>query len=77
MEFVIPGTKVDPPLRVNGRVLQLTYAALFPGELTFDILLAACRSWGSTRLGLREYCIGKERHSQPADPGHTLLHLPI
>ena len=70
MEFVIPGTKPDPPLRIAGRRVNLTYAALFPGELTFDILLAACRRWAATRGGLREYAFacGREQHPNPADP---------
>ena len=68
MQFVIPGCKVDPPLRVAGLRINLTYAALFPGELDFDSLLAACRAWGATRSGLREYAMGREKHTQPADP---------
>ena len=67
MEFIIPGCKPDPPLRVAGRRVNLTYAALFPGELTFDILLAACRRWAANRGGLREYACGREQHPDPAD----------
>ena len=69
MQFHVPGTKVDPPLRINGQRVLVTYSALYPGELTFDTSLAACHSWGDARRGLREYAIGLELHAQPAHPG--------
>lgn len=68
MQFTIPGCKEEPPLRANGKMVHLTYAALYDGELTFQNVLAAARSWGRTRQGLREYTIGLETHPTPADP---------
>jgi hypothetical protein len=68
MQFVIPGCKEDPPKRAASKMVHLTYAALYDGELSHDQLLAAARRWASTRHGLREYVIGQELHSQPADP---------
>ena len=68
MQFVVPGCRPDPPLRVSSKKLHLTYAALYPGELDHDKLLTAARRWGTTRLGLREYVTGREQHAQPADP---------
>ena len=68
MEFVIPGCKREPPSRMAANTIHLTYAALYPGELDFDTLLAAAKSWGRPRHGLREYAIGREKHSTPADP---------
>ena len=68
MQFVIPGCKVDPPLRATGQMVHLTYAALYDGELTFDSMLNAARSWGAAYHGLREYMIGRETHPAPADP---------
>lgn len=68
MPFVIPGCKPEPPTRVAGKMIHLTYAALYDGELNFDIILQKARTWAATRDGLREYVIGKERHIQPADP---------
>lgn len=43
MQFVIPGCKIDPPKRVSAKMIHLTYAALYDGELTFDSLLHAAR----------------------------------
>lgn len=54
MEFVIPGCNADPPKRVSSRMVHLTYAALYDGELTFDDLLDAGKRWAATRQGLRE-----------------------
>ena len=68
MNFVIPGCKPEPPLRAAAKRLHLTFAALYPGELDHTKLLNAARRWGSTRLGLREYVTGREKHTQPADP---------
>ena len=47
----------------------MTYAALYryDGEITFESMLAAGRSWAANRGGLREYTIGDEEHPQPAD----------
>ena len=76
MEFTIPGCRPDPPKRVSSKQIHLTYAALHPNEMTFDSALAAAKGWGTTRHGLREYCIGHELHSQPADPRRAHhLHL--
>ena len=68
MQFCIPGCKEDPPLRAVGKMVHLTYAVLYDGELTFERMLAAARTWAATRQGLREYTIGRETHPQPADP---------
>ena len=68
MEFTIPGCKPDPPKRVSGAGIHLTYAALYPGELTFDSMLTAARGWGHQRCALREYAIGREKHPHPAYP---------
>ena len=68
MEFTIPGCKPVPPLRVSSKMIHLTYAALYPGELTLGGVLAEARRWGIRRDGLREYAIGREKHSEPADP---------
>ena len=72
MQFHVPGTKIDPPLRINGQRLLVTYAALYPGELDFDSVLAACLAWGDTRRSLREYAIGREQHAQPANAGRPI-----
>tara|TARA_B110000046_G_C12842440_1_gene334216 strand:- start:41 stop:733 length:693 start_codon:yes stop_codon:yes gene_type:complete len=68
MEFVIPGCKPEPSLRVNSRMVHLTYAALYDGELTFASSLVAAKGWAAARQGLREYTIANELHSAPADP---------
>ena len=68
MEFIIPGCKPDPPLRVSSKTVHLTWAALYPGELMLGRVLAEARGWGSTRGGLLEYAIGREKHPAPADP---------
>ena len=68
MDFVIPGCATEPSARVSSKMLHLTYAALYNGELTFDGLLTAAKGWGAARQGLREYCIGRELHPKPADP---------
>ena len=68
MEFVIPGCKPEPKPRLCSSKVHLTFAALYPDELDFDVILDACKSWGATRGGLREYAIGRELHTQPADP---------
>ena len=68
MQFVIPGCKVDPPKRLAAVQVELTFAALFRGELTHALLLAEAKRWCAARHGLREYLIGREQHSAPADP---------
>ena len=68
MEFVIPGCRPEPTKRANGRTFHLTYAALFRNELNFEFVLDAAKEWATTRQGLREYVIGREHHSEPADP---------
>lgn len=68
MEFVIPGCKLQPSKRVQSRRVHLTYAALYFDELDFDKLLSAARDWSLNKHGLREYTIGLEQHTQPADP---------
>ena len=68
MQFVVPGCKEDPPLRAAGKMVHLTFAALYDGELTLEGVLNHARRWATTRHGLREYTIGLEEHSHPADP---------
>ena len=68
LEFVIPGCKPEVEPRLAAKKVHLTYAALYDGELTFDMLLNAAKAWGTRRGGLREYCICHELHAQPADP---------
>ena len=68
MPFVIPGCREEPPLRANGKMVHLTYAALYRDELNHDFLLATAREWASTRQGLCEYAIGCELHPEPAEP---------
>ena len=78
MEHTVPGCRPYPPLRVSGRMIDLTYAALYRAEMDFDSLLTAARSWGAAHQGLREYTIGKEIHAAPADPQrdeHFHMHL--
>ena len=41
MQFVIPGCRVEPPLRACGIMVHLTYAALHEREITFESLLTA------------------------------------
>ena len=67
MEFHIPGCRPEPPKRVNSLSIHLTYAGLHRGELTFETVLTAARRWGAARGGLREYVIGREKHTQPAN----------
>ena len=67
MEFVIPGCKPEVKPRLAAKKVHLTYAALYDGELTFEMLLNAAEAWGTRRGGLREYCC-HELHAQPADP---------
>ena len=57
MEFVIPGCKPEPKPRLCSSKVRLRFAALYPDELDFDVILDACKSWGATRGGLREYAI--------------------
>ena len=47
MQFVIPGCRVEPPLRACGIMVHLTYAALHEGEITFQSLLTAARGWAA------------------------------
>ena len=68
MQFAIPGCKPDEPLRVSSKMVHLTFAALREEEHSLASMLAAARSWGAARQGLREYTIGKEIHSAPARP---------
>lgn len=76
MEFIIPGCRPAPPLRVSGKMLHLTYAALYADELQHDFLLTAARQWATNRHGLREYVIARELHQEPADPERaTHFHL--
>ena len=51
MEFVIPGCKPEPKPRLCSSKVHLTFAALYPDELDFDVILDACKSWGATRSG--------------------------
>ena len=59
MPHVVPGCVEEPPLRANGRMVHLTYAALRVGEMNFDLMLNAARRWALTRHGLLEYVIGE------------------
>ena len=68
MQFVIPGCAPEPSTRLSSGTIHLTFAALYDGELNFEILLVSAREWGSAHNGLREYVIGHELHLQPADP---------
>ena len=68
MEFVIPGCKPEPKPRLCSSKVHLTYAALYEDELDFKDILEAAKAWGASRGGLLEYAIGREQHSQPADP---------
>ena len=68
MQFVIPGCNPEPPARISAKGVHATWAGLHRGELTFNSILAAARQWGSARGRLREYAIGREIHSAPADP---------
>ena len=68
MQFFIPGCRADPPDALSAKMVHLTFAGLHPGELNFDSLLAAARRWATTRNGLLEYVLGREKHPQPADP---------
>ena len=43
MELTIPGCAADPPKRVCSKMVHLTYAALYDGEITFDTLLQGSR----------------------------------
>ena len=80
MVLVVPGCKVEPPARVNSKKVHLTYAGLWPGELTHASILSDARNWAQTRHGLREYLIGCEKHVDPTIPGrdehfHVYLHF--
>ena len=66
--FSIPGVREEPPLRINNKRVHLTFAALYAGELQFDGLLTTAQGWADRRGGLLEYAIGREKHTQPADP---------
>ena len=61
MPHVVPGCVEEPPLRANGRMVHLTYAALRVGEMNFDLMLNAARRWALTRHGLLEYVGGRFR----------------
>ena len=80
MVLVVPGCKVEPPARVNSKKVHLTFAGLWPGELTHASILSEARNWAQTRHGLREYLIGCEKHVDPTIPGrdehfHVYLHF--
>ena len=49
MSLAAPGCKEEPPLRVNGRRVHLTYAGLYRDELDHDTILSKARHWGATR----------------------------
>jgi hypothetical protein len=68
MLFHIPGVAAVPSDIISAKMIHLTYAALNPGELTFDAILRAAKRWAVDREGLLEYTFGREKHSHPTDP---------
>ena len=71
------------PDRIQARHFHLTFAALYPGELTFAIIRdAAGDSWAGERGNLLEFSIGREKHESPADPArdehfHVYVHFDV
>jgi hypothetical protein len=55
------------PNRIQARHFHLTFAALYPGELTFDVIRAAADGWAGERGNLIEWSCGREKHKEPAD----------
>ena len=51
-------------------MLHLMCAGLYPGELSFDDILSSARRWATSRTGLRQYMIGREKYPEPLDPAH-------
>ena len=49
MPFVVPGCKEDPPLRLNGTKVHLTYAGLYRDELSHRDIFSKAREWGASR----------------------------
>ena len=45
MQFAIPGCKLEPPKRVAGAKLELTFVASHRGELTMPQLLLKALRW--------------------------------
>ena len=56
------------PDRIQARHFHLTFAALYPGELTFAIIRDAAAEWAGERGKLLEYSTGREKHKEPDDP---------
>ena len=55
------------PDRIQARHFHHTFAALYPGELTFAHVRDAAAEWAGDRGKLLEYNIGREQHETPAD----------
>ena len=74
-------SKVQPD-RIQARHFHLTFAALYPGELTFAIIRDAAAEWAGERGKLLEYSTGREKHKEPADPErdehfHVYVHYDV
>ena len=55
-------------LRINGSRFHLTYAACYPDELDKQYLKARAEEWARPHGGLQEWSVGREDHTEPADP---------
>ena len=70
------------PDRIQARHFHLTFAALFPGELTVAHVRDAAAEWAGERGKLLEYSTGREKHENPADPErdehfHVYVHYDV
>jgi hypothetical protein len=67
MQFHVPRLpRAEPVDELCAKMVHLTYAALYVGELTHDSLLTSGRRFGDTRGGLLEYTTGCEKHAPRA-----------
>ena len=67
-------------VRANAKQFHLTYAACYPGELDFGQLKQRIEEFATPHGGLHEWSIGREKHTNPADPQrdehfHLYLHF--
>ena len=70
----------DRSQRVNATQFHLTFAACYPGELSFDQIENEANHWSTPHGGLKEWSIGREEHPEPEDPEraehfHVYLHF--
>ena len=56
------------PDRIQVTQFHLTFAALYPGELTHDSIQHVIEGWAANRGGAREWQSAREDHDAPADP---------